>query len=138
MKHCCKNCQFLTKYSRIPGYGTVRLAWTNDELEKLDLSDEWAAECSREIWSTGIDPSLNDRFQDVLLRDRKNQCFFIERHEGMSTSGAIELHKLRNDNRQLKTSYRYTQIALFLAATSLFANLVYNIIKDFVVRLPSP
>ena len=51
----------------------------------------------------------------------------------MSNEGARALHKLRNDNAQLRKSYRYTQIALWIAAASLLANLIYNIVKDFVL-----
>ena len=49
----------------------------------------------------------------------------------MSFEAASELHRLRNDNRQLKHSYRYTQIGLLIAAFGLLANVVMEIIKAF-------
>ena len=135
MKHCCKNCQFLSKWALIAFDQKRLFSWTKEEREKLGLTDSWAAECSVGIWSTGIDGDLRSRLKEVLTEDRKDRCFFIEVHEGMSNQGARALHKLRNDNAQLKKSYRYTQIGLGIAAGSILATLVYNIIRDFVLRL---
>ncbi len=135
MKHCCRNCQFLTKTTSIPGGGEeYRLSWREGDFSSFELGEQWTAECSQGIWSAGIAPELKSQLKDVVLQDRKDRCFFVERHEGMSTQGALALHKLRNDNRQLKKGYRYTQIALGIATLSLLTNLVYNIIKDFVFR----
>ena len=52
----------------------------------------------------------------------------------MSNKGALALHKLRNENAQLRKSYRYTQIALWIAAASLLANMIYNVVKDLVLN----
>ncbi len=134
MRHCCKNCQFLTKVTRNLGNGEkLSFSWTTADLLHFKMPEKWGAECAQGIWSTGIDPSLKSRLKEVLLEDRRDRCFFIEVHKGMSNDGARALHKLRNDNVQLRKSYRYTQIALGIAAASLFANLIYNVIKDFVL-----
>ena len=47
----------------------------------------------------------------------------------MSFQAAYELFQIRNDNRQLKRSYRYTQIGLWIAAVSVFANLVVKLLE---------
>ena len=52
----------------------------------------------------------------------------------MSYDAAMALHRLRNNNAQLRRSYLYTQIALGIAAISLAANLIYNVIKDYVLK----
>ena len=55
----------------------------------------------------------------------------------MSYDGAIALHSVRNENAQLRRSYRYTQIALSIAAASLAANLIYNVVKEFFLNWPT-
>ena len=87
------------------------------------------ARCYKNVWNTRIDPTLNNRLKEVLLQDRKGDCFFLEEHSGMSFQAAYELFQIRNDNRQLKRSYRYTQIGLWIAAVSLVANLVVKLLE---------
>ncbi len=48
------------------------------------------------------------KLEKILDKNRKDDCFFIEYHEGMTFPTAIELHRARNENRHLKRSYRYT------------------------------
>ena len=72
---------------------------------------------------------MEESLNRILLENRKDNCFYIETHDGMSFEAASELHRLRNDNRQLKRSYRYTQIGLWVAAGSLLANFLMEIFK---------
>ena len=53
--------------------------------------------CRKGIWSTRVDPHLNSSLKDILLEDRKDNCFFIETHKGMLFDTANELFRLRND-----------------------------------------
>ena len=78
-----------------------------------------------------IEPGLESRFPDLLTRDRRDECFFVEYRPGMSLEAAVELHRMRNDNRQLKRSFRYTQIALVIAAAGVVGNFVCNVITYF-------
>ena len=87
------------------------------------------AECAKGIWSTRIDPHLNSSLKEVLFQDRRDHCFFIEANKGMSFEAASELHRLRNDNRQLKQSYRYTQIGLWIAATGVVASVIMRVLE---------
>ena len=52
----------------------------------------------------------------------------------MSFPAALELHKIRNENRNLKRSYRYTQIGLWIAAISLLMNFLYSVFKDYFLK----
>ena len=85
-----------------------------------------------------MEPDLKSHLKEVLTQDRKDRCFFIEVHEGMSNKGARALHKLRRDDAQLKKSFRHARIGLRIAGISLFFSfigLVYIIIKEVVLRL---
>ena len=118
-----------TSITGTPGVQTSRenrFPWTLDEREKLSVS-RGSPECAKGIWSTRIERNLN--LTEILLEPRGENCFFIEYHEGMSFQGADELHRLRNDNRQLKKSYRYTQWGLGIAAGSLFFALLFEVLK---------
>ena len=48
------------------------------------------------------------KLEKILDKNRKDDCFFIEYHGGMTFPTAIELHRARYENRHLKRSYRYT------------------------------
>ena len=127
-KNCCKNCHFLSKRTAWPDHH--RFSWDDKEREELEIPEHYtAAECYKGIWSTGIDPHLGSKLKEILLIDRKDDCFFIEYHQGMSFEAAIELHRIRNDNRQLKKSYRYTQLGLLIAGFSLFIAAIPTIIE---------
>ena len=130
--HCCKNCHFLTKTNRDIVGNTYRFSWNIHERSEFELEKCYSASCYKGIWDTGIDPHLNSRIKDILLENRKHSCFFIETHEGMSFQAAAELHKIRSENRQLKRSYRYTQIALWLSAIGLILGLILEIFDRIV------
>ena len=129
--NCCKNCHFLAKTHIDRGGVAHRFSWDKEERDNYHSPDHHSAECAKGIWSTRIDPSLEKSLNRILLENRKDDCFFIKTHDGMSFETASELHRLRNDNRQLKRSYRYTQIGLLIAAFGLLANVVMEIIKAF-------
>lgn len=46
----------------------------------------------------------------------------------MLFDAASELQRVRSANRELKQSYRYTQIGLWLAAAGLIANAIISLI----------
>ena len=59
------------------------------------------------------------KFREILDKNRKDDCFFIAYHEGMTFPTAIELHHARYENRHLKRSYRYTLYGLIIASIGL-------------------
>ena len=129
--NCCKNCHFLAQ-THIDRDGRPHSSsWGKEERDNYHPLGHSSAECAKGIWSTRIDPHLEKSLNRILLENRKDDCFFIKTHDGMSFKAASELHRLRNGNRQLKRSYRYTQIGLWIAAVGLFANLVMEILKAF-------
>ncbi len=105
-------------------------SWTKGERDRLHIQDNCTATCSMGIWNTQLSPKLNSQLPEILKKERKDTCFFIEFHEGMSFPAARDLQKLRYENRNLKRSYRYTQIGLWIASISLAANLIYSIFRD--------
>lgn len=134
--HCCKNCHFLTKTVRDNVGDSFLFSWNIDERSKLELKEHYSASCYKGIWDTGIDSRLNSRMKDILLENRRDSCFFIEAQKGMSFQAATELHKIRSENRQLKRSYRYTQIALWLSAIGLILGLILEIFGGMIHNRP--
>ena len=129
-KHCCRNCHFLAKTFN-DGERTLQSSWNQEERSNLYVKNHYAAECAEDVWSTGVSPQMNANLNEVLLQDRGDSCFFFEIHEGMSFSAARKLWRIRNDNRQLKRSYKYTQIGLWIAAISTLLGLFAQIAKAF-------
>ena len=124
VKHCCKNCHFLNKTS-VQGNTT----WTENERDNLQVADHYVASCWRGIWSAAIDAGLKSHLPELLTQNRRDECFFVEYHRGMEYQAATELHRVRNDNRQLRKGYRYTQIALGIAATGLVVSAIVGLIQ---------
>ena len=98
MNHCCKNCHFLAKTYTGPNSQENRFSWDADDRSMCHLADHYLAECAKGVWSERIDPTLKDRLKEVLLQPRKDDCFFLEVHPGMSFQAAYELFRIRNDN----------------------------------------
>ena len=128
VKKCCKFYHFLAKYLRINTGETYKFSWDAKERSNLTIKGRYAAECYKGVWSTGVDPKLNTQLTEILSKDRSGECFFIEAHEGMLFPAADELFRIRHDNRQLRISYRYTQIALGVAAVGIIANFIYQVL----------
>ena len=130
MKQCCKNCHFLAKVHIWRNGEERRSSWTPEERSNFSLRHkELSAECAKGIWSTRIDPHLTAGLKEILSIPRKDDCFFLEIHEGMSFPAGSELQRLRQDNRQLKRSYRYTQIGLWIAAVGVATNVIMRIFE---------
>ena len=115
MKHRCRDCHFLVHGD--PHY------YTNGDKESWDKGEREAGKivsrvdtvpfCCRGVWHTRPGPGMSSEQRETKLREiidknRKDDCFFIEYYEGMTFPTAEELHRTRNENRQLKRSYQYT------------------------------
>lgn len=130
MKHRCRNCHFLAREDvRQNGFRSTH-SWTKEEREKgrIIIPEELASapKCRQGIWDTGIDPNLNSKLEEIIDKNRKEDCFFIEHSEGMSFDGATELHRIKYENRQLKRSYRYTLYGLIIAGIGLLTGAFFQ------------
>ena len=97
--NCCRNCHFLAKYVN-SGYGYFnRWTWNAEERSDLQVKDFYGVECAKGIWSAGIDPEINSRLEEELLKER-NECFYLEFDEAtksMTFDAATELLQLRRE-----------------------------------------
>ena len=131
--NCCISCHFFVKKAGLPD---KRGVYRYTPLTENDRSELWSdnvrpqLQCFKGIWTEHRireltpESKLRSRLEEILSQDRKESCFYIEHFEGMSPEGGNELFLLRNDNRQLKQSYRYTQMGLWIAALgAVFAGL---------------
>ena len=146
MKHCCRECHFLAREypADFPRHRdeallvggmpqSRRMSWSKEERETGQMKHEKIASpmCCQGIWDAGIDPNLNSKLDELIDKNRKDDCFFIEHSEGMSFAGAIELHRIRNENRQLKRSYRYTLWGLIIAGIGLVTGAFFQAANFF-------
>ena len=69
----------------------------------------------RGVWDTGVDPHLNSRLSEILLKQRGDSCFFVEAQPGMLFDAAEKFLELQN----LKKSYRHARTALWISFTAL-------------------
>ncbi len=97
--HCCRNCHFLAKYALTDGGQEHRWTWDAKERSDLEVKEHYGVECAKGIWSAGIDPEINSRLEEELLKER-NECFFLEYDEAnksMTFDAASELIQLRGE-----------------------------------------
>ena len=71
------------------------------------------------------------KLREIIDKNRKDDCFFIEYYEGMTFPTAEELHRTRNENRQLKRSYQYTLWGLIIAGIGLVAGAFFQAANFF-------
>ena len=135
MRHCCRNCHFLAREDVFDPGQRMTNTWSKEEREKGQIIKPEqlasAPKCWQGIWDTGIDPLLKSKLEGILDKNRKDDCFFIEHSEGMSFDGAIELHRIRNENRQIKRSYRYTLWGLIIAGVGLVTGAFFQAANFF-------
>ena len=138
MKHCCRNCHFLLKVSA--AYSDIswdqedrdecwpRYNRTNDpnKAKQYNLYNIYKVGCYKSIWSEAYDECGNGASKQSLkkeiLRNRAEQCFFVEYHAGMPYPIAEELFKVKYDTRHLKKSYQMTWWGLIIAGFGLLVN----------------
>lgn len=116
-KKCCKNCHFLAKYRRLEDGQEIKQTWNSKEKNKANLHLDWAAECYREVWSTGIEPSLRQQLSSLINQERRD-FFFFPIHKGMSFPAAAKLEERNEKNRQLRRTNLYATFGLWLAGIS--------------------
>ena len=139
MKHRCRDCHFLV-------HGGPHF-YTNGDKESWDKGEREAGKivsrvdtvpfCYRGVWHTPPGPEMSSEQRETKLREiidknRKDDCFFIEYYEGMTFSTAEELHRTRSENRQLKRSYQYTLWGLIIAGIGLVAGAFFQAANFFV------
>ena len=124
IRHCCK------KHMDIVGKKSNH-SWSAHDRKNLQIKYMYSAKCAEGIWDTGVNPELKLDLEEILLKQRRDTCFFVEVQDGMLFETARKLHRIRSENRNLKKSHRYTQLGLWIAALGLFMNLVYSILRDF-------
>ena len=126
---CCRNCHFFTKISTLePELGAYALS--RDERTSLKISCSGMLNpsfcCAQGVWSYAL--GSEEGFGDFVDRPRADSCFFTPERPGMSVDAAKMLYDREAANRELRKSYRYTQIGLWIAAAALVVSALSNLV----------
>ena len=125
-KYCCRNCHFLAREDVFENGQRFTNTWTKEEREKGQIRrpEELASapKCWQGIWDTGVNPELNSKLEEILDKNRKNDCFFIEHSDGMLFKAATELHRMRYENRNLKKSLVIATVGLYISGIAAIFN----------------
>ncbi len=129
MKKNCLNCHFFSKEHHEENTGralSFALKAKDRESFKTDplgYDRGWySLKCHMGVWDEGVSPVAASEDKILFSQDRGNDCFFIPYRESMLFPAAIELQNRNETNRQLKTSYKYTIIGLWIAGIGLLLN----------------
>ena len=148
MRHSCQNCHFLLK--DIPAY-TVPKPWDKEDRDecwprynrdnnankkaRYDVYKIDRVGCYKSIWSKEYDEcgngSSKQSLKKEILRNRAEQCFFVEYHPDMPFPTAEELFHVRYDTRNLRRSLKWTIIGLFVAASGSLMSVGLQIYNTF-------
>jgi hypothetical protein len=63
----------------IQGGRVFTFAWTESELDKTELPEQYAAACHEGVWDCGIAPSLEENLKNIIDEPRGKTCFFYHR-----------------------------------------------------------
>ena len=137
MKHCCKNCYFLSKlhvFKEDEALKAVPNPWTEDERNDISLlKDNLLLSCKKGIWHSQSKAWSRSQVDYELTLDRKDDCFFVEYLEGMGFDAADELQRRRYETRQFVRRFQYTKWGIWIAVFGLMANLLYLILTDYQI-----
>lgn len=136
---CCRDCYFLSMINHdSPTGDTDPRPWSEEERSLKFNNDNDRMEfyrffnhealCYKGMWKNKI-KGEGQTHEVILNTNRDEACFFVKYRNGMNYEAASDLFHVENDNRQLKTSYKYTQIGLFIAAIGVFFAGLENFVK---------
>ena len=137
MKAICRNCHFLAKECREEVTGRAHSFPLSESERKLVQSDpahavnqRYSLNCHLGVWDEGLSQPPGGRDVTINETPRGHSCFFFPYNPAMLFPAAKELQKRQEENRQLKKSYLYTQIGLWIAVMALIANVVIAYFKS--------
>lgn len=156
-RNCCTNCHFLIKRQKLSD--NPPKSWNHKDRDGLSPRVEGPQEeilqsesqLGQDIYEMGIgclyqlwtdDHNENEeplqlsrfRLRDQLTQNRKDGCFFVDYHPGMSIENAERLFEVRRENSRSKrgvfwsifTAISAIVISLFSLAWQVYETIVYN------------
>ncbi len=133
MDRNCLNCHFFSKSHHSDG-GQI-LKFSLDENERKGFEENpigydrgwYSLACYMGVWDEGVSPVTKEEDTKLFTQNRHHSCFFFPYKQSMLFPAAVEMQKREESNLQLKQSYKYTVIGLWLAGVGLILNAVVAI-----------
>ena len=124
----CRTCHFLAK-THVDRTGDSSIfSWSEEDRANGVVEEFYAAECAEGVWSTRIDPGLS--IEKMLATNRKRDCFYINKHEGMSFPAARKLLEFQERNRRSRRE-RMTLWATIGAVLVALASAAISVVAFF-------
>ena len=119
---------FLAKGPKRPFEDRHMIPWDEKErsLGQMETPEGMilVASCARGVWDGLYAERIEATLDEIIDKDRKDDCFFLEYSEAMLFDGAKELHRIRYDNRHLKKSFRIAATGLYISALAASLNFI--------------
>ena len=148
MRHSCRNCHFLAKYTT--AYGVQpwdkedRLLWRpkgnrdNEYLTGIPEENRSAFKvyrvgCYRDVW----DSPYNERFsrqslKEEIWRNREGQCSFVEYPAGKTFPDAIERYREKEERRAREQSSRSSKLSIAIGVAGIVIGAVIGVLSIVV------
>jgi hypothetical protein len=130
----CSSCHFLSKEHRGPDGQPLAFTLSADDRTKLKIEpgkifERYTLCCHMGVWDEAVSGTNVDRASVINQMERHQRCFHFPYDSAMLFGAAKELQKRQSENEQLKRSYAYTRIGLWVAAGALVVNVLIEFLK---------
>ncbi|MEW5871520.1 MAG: hypothetical protein AB1894_19760 [Chloroflexota bacterium] len=131
----CINCHFLSVTHQFQD-STASSSATGQQRKAIRQHDFSAMSfgslgCHFSVWneSSNLDP--DQRYENIVNRNRKDNCFFWEHKPEMLIPAAEELQRRETEQRAASKDRRLAILGLFIAAIALAADVIIKVIQLF-------
>jgi hypothetical protein len=136
LKHpeqACINCHFLQEqltYESVDTDSDDRIQLIKGTFRKYESDDYFF--CHFLVWSEGYESQRIEHIKNLIETDRRGFCFFWPYHPGMMMPAAETLQKRAVESAETEKNRRLTRRSIWIAGIALAANVVWNILNEFV------
>lgn len=141
MRHCCKNCHFLTKYTSAhgprPWDKEDRLLWRPKGQRDIDKFPEenrsslriYKVGCYRGEWESTYNEGFSRQsLKEEIWRNREGECSFVEYPAGKTFPEAIERYREKEERRAREQNSRSSKISIFIGVAGIVIGAVIGVL----------
>ena len=145
IKHCCRNCHFLTKYTSAyggqPWDEKDRLFWRpkgnrdNEYLAGIPEENRsyfrvYKVGCHRDEWESDYDEGFSRQpLKEKIWRNREGQCDFVEYPAGKTFPDTKERHREKEERRDREQNSRSNKIHIALGVAGLVMAAIFGVLS---------
>lgn len=143
MRHSCRNCHFLAKYTTAYGIQPWdeedRLLWRpkGNRGSEPSIPEEnrsyfkvFRVGCYRDVWDSPYNEGFSRQsLKEEIWRNREGQCSFVEYPAGKTFPDALERYREKEERRGLEQNSRSNKTSLVLTVVGIIIAVVFGVLS---------